>query len=70
MKRRVMLAAVPAAGTILSASARADDAISPEARSAVENMNKALSAQTFSFEADVIQQYRPQWSTPAHLPRR
>ena len=57
MKRRVMLAAVPAAGTILSASARADDAISPEARSAVENMNKALSAQTLSFEADVIQQY-------------
>ena len=32
MKRRVMLAAVLAAGTILSASARGDDAISPEAR--------------------------------------
>ena len=55
MKRGVMLAVVIAAGTILSASASADDAISPEARSAVENMNKALSAETFSFEADVIQ---------------
>ena len=66
MKRRVILAAAVAAGAILSIGAKADDAISPEARTAVENMSKALSADTFSFEADVIRQY-DQNGQPLHI---
>jgi hypothetical protein len=66
MKRRVMLAAILAAGTILSSAARADDAISPEARSAVEKMNKALSTDSFTFHAHTIRQFE-QDGQPLHI---
>jgi hypothetical protein len=66
MFKHVILAAVLVAGTTLSASASADEAISQEARSAVERMSKALSTGAFSFHAHTIRQYDEK-GQPLHI---
>ena len=56
-----------AVGLTFTSPAYAQDAISPEARNAVEAMGKTLANGGFSFEADTIREYADPNGQPLHI---